>query len=145
MKTPTQIETRRLNILTELKGKDDPFLKTELNTLNWVLQSIKIVPDSERQQIIIDLVSKEYSVTFNECLCGYKNRMRINTEMRQMIFYLTRKHTKLSLAAIGAPFNKDHATVRYSINNFSDLLDVDNNLLSLTGKIDDVLKKIFDK
>lgn len=55
-----------------------------------------------------------------------KTRKREIVQARQIAMYLSRNHTKSSLATIGSQIGgKDHATVLHSCNTVSDLMDTD--------------------
>ena len=51
-----------------------------------------------------------------------RSRLRDIADARQMIMYLCKKHTGLSLPAIGAKLNRKHATVIHGINTVADRL-----------------------
>ena len=63
--------------------------------------------------LIINQVCKFYSL--DESVLRSTLRNKGTTEARQMAIYLVRKLTNLSLPEIGQEFNRDHATVLYSI------------------------------
>ena len=63
--------------------------------------------------LIISQVCKFYSM--DESVLRSTLRNKGTTEARQMAIYLVRKLTNLSLPEIGQEFNRDHATVLYSI------------------------------
>ena len=63
--------------------------------------------------LIISQVCKFYSI--DESVLRSTLRNKGTTEARQMAIYLVRKLTNLSLPEIGQEFNRDHATVLYSI------------------------------
>ena len=58
---------------------------------------------------LIGCISREYSVTEKQ-LCSCLRR-RLYVEARNVLFYLARKYTSLTLAQIGARVNKRHSTV----------------------------------
>ncbi len=101
-----------------------------------------------RREITIDLARKlvdkivedrqeELSVSrIQEIVCRYfglkpemlssKTRKREIVQARQIAMYLSRSHTKTSLASIGAQIGgKDHATVLHSCNTVMDLIETD--------------------
>lgn len=63
---------------------------------------------------IRDRVAKTYAMT-TEIISG-KGRAKAVTKPRNLAMFLCRKHTDASFAAIGRTFNRDHATVMYSVN-----------------------------
>jgi chromosomal replication initiator protein len=69
-----------------------------------------------------------------------KRRHRFLVEARMMAIYLIRKHTRMSLAHIGALFGgRDHTTAIHSINTAEDLILTDHNfkrqLLMIENKL----------
>lgn len=58
---------------------------------------------------IINLVCESFGLT--EAQLRSKSRKQYYVQGRNAVFYLARKHTELSLEAIGSPFNRRHSTV----------------------------------
>jgi len=90
------------------------------------------------------LVAMEYRVSVNEINSASQKSPLM--EARQMAMYVTRGHTYLSLQKIGAEYkgrsisgNKDHSTVKYSINKITDLMDVDPEV---KRKHDNIIKRL---
>lgn len=50
------------------------------------------------------------------------------TYLRSIVFYFLRKYTTLTLAMIGDRYNRDHATVNYSLRNFPIYRNYDEDL-----------------
>lgn len=57
-----------------------------------------------------------------------KDRLRNHVICRQAIFYLLRKHTKLTFKAMGGIYGKDHTTAIHSCQTMQDLIDTDIEL-----------------
>jgi chromosomal replication initiator protein len=69
-----------------------------------------------RREVTIDLVQElvgQYFQVSREDLLSRSRRRQIASP-RNLAMYLCRKHTRAPLAAIGAAFNRDHATVVYA-------------------------------
>lgn len=69
---------------------------------------------------IIKLVSLHTEVDYYQLIS--KARHAHISQARQIAMYLIDKHTKLRLQAIGDLFNRDHATVMYSIQVVEDAM-----------------------
>ena len=65
----------------------------------------------------------ERTVDFMNSFFGFnlsdKSRKKEIVEARMMYAKIMKRHTRLSLAAIGRAINKDHATIIHYLNNFS--------------------------
>ena len=55
------------------------------------------------------------------------NRKREVVQARQVTWWLAKKLTRLSLAAMGEPFGKDHATVLHGIKTVNNLAETNKN------------------
>ena len=80
--------------------------------------------------LIISQVSKFYSIEENVLRGTLKNKG--TAEARQIAMYLIRKLTNLSLPDIGKEFDRDHATVLYSIRKVETALKGGNSHLQDT-------------
>lgn len=70
-----------------------------------------------------------------------KIRKRDIVEARQIFYYMCKKHTTLSLAAIGSYTKSgDHATVKYSINTAKTLMETDSTFLSKVERVKIAIK-----
>jgi len=92
-------------------------LKLELVTM---MKALAVTTPATPETDIINAVCNALDVHF-ESLAG-KNRSNENAEARFIIFQLLRLHTKLSFKQIGKLFNRDHSTVMYGVETFSDLV-----------------------
>ena len=69
------------------------------------------------------------------------SRKRELVQARQISMYLSRNHTKNSLASIGTQTGgRDHATVLYAYNTVCDLLDTDRSFRKFVVDIEKQLK-----
>ena len=65
-----------------------------------------------------------------------RSRLRDIADARQMIMYLCKKHTDLSLPGIGAKLNRKHATVIHGINAIADRLEYSRELTEAVEQIE---------
>ena len=65
--------------------------------------------------MIIEETCREFKVTTEELL-GNKRNARIVTA-RQVVFYLTRKHTDMTLKEVGTQLNRHHSTVIHGVES----------------------------
>ena len=87
----------------------------------------------ELTKIVAEIFDLDYLQLFE------KGRKRNLVEARQVIFYIAyKKINGLSLAQIGAKFNKDHATVLYGIKMVQNLCDTNKEFKE---KVDQALVK----
>jgi chromosomal replication initiation ATPase DnaA len=75
---------------------------------------------------IIQTVCDYYSLHRN-CI-GVHQRTAPVVHVHQVIMYLSRRHTKLSWAMVGARLNRDHTTVMYGHRKIRQLLGTDDKL-----------------
>lgn len=73
---------------------------------------------------IIYAVCDYYKLTFDEL--KRRERYRAIVTGRQMIMYLLREKTNMSLKAIGEIFGKDHTTIIHAVRTFSGHLKYDD-------------------
>ena len=88
--------------------------------------------------LIISQVCKFYSI--DEVVLRGTLKNKGTAEARQIAMYLTRKLTNLSLPDIGKEFDRDHATVLYSIRKVETALKTGNS--SLQDNIRDITANI---
>ncbi|MEJ6794594.1 MAG: helix-turn-helix domain-containing protein [Flavobacteriales bacterium] len=93
-----------------------------------------------RSAIVIQCVKDHFQFDLMS-LTGLKSRRRDIVEMRSIAYKLISINTNISLAKIGAYFDKDHATVRHGIFLCDDLIDFQK------GFVEDykAVKKACDK
>jgi len=82
---------------------------------------------------IVKAVCNYYMV--HEKLLYNKNRKREVVDARNIVFYIARKYTRLSLKNVGKPFGKDHTTVIHGIQSFKDRFDTEDKLKMEIGII----------
>ncbi len=92
--------------------------------------------------LIISQVCKFYSV--DEIQLRGSQKTKGVAEPRQMAMYMIRRLTNLSLPDIGKEFNRDHATVLYSIRKVEDALkagntELQNNIRDITANVNSCL------
>ena len=75
---------------------------------------------------IRDKVCNFYSVDVN--LIYKKNRKREVCMCRQVIAYLARMYTTLSLNVLACEFKKDHTSIMYMVRAMNNLLETDENI-----------------
>ncbi|MDO5036531.1 MAG: chromosomal replication initiator protein DnaA [Porphyromonas sp.] len=69
-----------------------------------------------------------------------RRRKREIVQARQMVMYLAKKYTDVSLAAIGAEVGgRDHSTVIYSVSSLSDLIETDAKIAAEVAEIIELL------
>jgi len=88
--------------------------------------------DQQIKQIIIQEVCRYYNQKHYKL--GYKCQKREVVEPRQVIHYLCKKFTKLSLTDIGMIYQQGHATVINSLRHI-------NNLMFRNG-LDKIINKL---
>lgn len=96
-------------------------------------------PYISKDEVMIQLKNTLDISVFNEK--NLHKRYRPLIEERSQWYYFLYRYTRLSLQDIGGMFNKNHATVIHSINNYTD------TLLFYPGEITDthnMLTSIFD-
>lgn len=97
----------------------------------------------EKKTINFDMIVETTAEHFNinpDAIFS-KNRMNDIAEARQVIMYLSHKHTNLSSSAIGSKLNRRHATVLYGISTIEKRLSVSKELTALLGQIEEDLKR----
>ncbi|MCM1291023.1 MAG: chromosomal replication initiator protein DnaA [Prevotella sp.] len=78
--------------------------------------------------MIVETTADSFSL--NPDVIFGKSRVKEIAEARQIIMYLTKKHTGLSLPAIGAKLNRKHSTVLHDIRMISSKKEKDSELNS---------------
>lgn len=102
-----------------------------------------IVKRVERKAINFDMIVESTAEYFNlnpDAIFSH-SRVRDIADARQMIMYLTHKHTQLSSPAIGGKLNRKHATVLHGIASIKDRLPFSKELMEAVESIErDLLK-----
>jgi len=75
---------------------------------------------------IIDHVSRYYSIPISALEGRWRKREVVLA--RQMVMFLLRTYTSMSLKDVGETFNRDHTTVIYSVDTVKDICDTDEKV-----------------
>ena len=98
---------------------------------------------TNRPELTIERIQKvvcDYFKIDNEPFLS-PSRKRELVQARQIAMYLSRNHTKNSLAAIGMQTgNRDHATVMHAVNTVCDLIDTDRSFRKYVSDIEKILQ-----
>ena len=65
-----------------------------------------------------------------------KSRTRDVSDVRQMVMYMAKKHTKMPLTAIGSSLDRTHATVIYAVQNIEERLAFERQLQNEVTEIE---------
>lgn len=90
-------------------------------------------------ELIVEVVSSFY--TMDSDLLYTKSRKREISDARQLVMYLAKKHTTLSLSNIGSRLLRNHATVLHSCKTITDRLSTDKKLGVDIASIEEELMK----
>lgn len=102
--------------------------------------SIKtVVKKSINFEMIVEATAEHYNL--NPDVIFSKSRVRDIADARQMIMYLSHKHTDLSSTAIGMKLNRKHATVLHGISAVADRLPIAKDLSNAVDAIETVLMR----
>lgn len=97
---------------------------------------------STRHQVnfeqITEVVAEYYEIDSDRIFT--KTRKREISDARQLVMYLAKKHTKMSLKAIGLKLDRTHATVLYACNQTEERLAIDKKLAQDLEAIEKSLK-----
>lgn len=76
-------------------------------------------PERVTMRLIINVVSQRTGISVNEIMSPRRNKRAV--EARQIVMYLARKHTSLSLPQIGKQLGgRDHSTVLHGVGKVSE-------------------------
>ena len=92
----------------------------------------------EKKPVNFDMIVESTAEHFNlnpDALFS-KNRMRDINDARQVIMYLSHKHTGLSSTVIGRKLNRRHGTVLHGIKMVTERLAIDSELSGLISAIE---------
>lgn len=97
-----------------------------------------LVKKVEKKSVNFDMIVENTAEFYrlNPDAIFSKSRLRDIADARQMIMYLCKKHTGLSLPAIGAKLNRKHATVFHGISTITDRLEVSKELNEAVAAIE---------
>lgn len=116
--------------------KEDPTKETIIKAL----KDIKGPKDEDNisPRTIIDKVCSFYKIKKEDIKT--ETRKKNISEPRQIIMYLLKKHTKLSLSEIAALLNKkDHTTIMHGIKKIETEIEKDSNLQEQISKIKEII------
>ena len=85
-------------------------------------------------EMIVETTAEHYHL--NPDAIFSRSRLRDIADARQVIMYLTNKHTQLSSPAIGSKLNRKHATVLHGISTIKDRLNYSKELSELINAIE---------
>ncbi|MDE5660855.1 MAG: chromosomal replication initiator protein DnaA [Muribaculaceae bacterium] len=99
-----------------------------------VANSVKIRRHAVNFEMIAEQVSSFYNIASDELFT--RSRKREINDARQLVMYMTKKHTSLPLTAIGSRLSRSHATVLHAVNNIENRLAVEPKLRSDLAEIE---------
>lgn len=106
-----------------------PGIKEQYRSINAPM----ITPDK-----IIEIVCDHFKLAVKEVQS--RSRVREFVYARNIIFYLLRKHTKMSLKSSGELFGRDHTTVIHGIETLNNLMYTDTDVRSEVELIEEKVK-----
>ena len=89
--------------------------------------------------MIVESTAEYYNL--NPDVIFSKSRVRDIADARQMIMYLTHKHTSLSSTAIGNKLNRKYTTVLHGISAVKDRLEIAKDLADAVESIESILNR----
>ncbi len=103
-----------------------------------VQNAIKI----NHRKINFEIIAREVSAFYGlePDVLFTKSRKREISDARQVVMYLSKKHTDMPLTAIGRKLGRTHATVYYAITTIEERLDFDRALKADIDQIEAALK-----
>lgn len=106
-----------------------------MDLANTVVQNaIKITRRQINFEMIADEVSAFYGIETDSLFT--KSRKREISDARQMVMYLSKKHTEMPLTTIGRRLGRSHSTVIYAVNALEERLEFDKHLRKDVEKIE---------
>ena len=100
---------------------DSPIDMTLTQTV--VGRLVALHPKSYDAKEIINTVCQQMNV--NEKIITARTRQRDAVRVRNVVMFLIKKYTDLSLSQIGAYVHRDHATVAHSLNSMEEQMSYD--------------------
>lgn len=91
-----------------------------------VANSVKIRRHTVNFEMIAEQVCSYYKLPTDELFT--RSRKREINDARQVVMYMTKKHTSLPLTAIGSRLSRSHATVLHAVNNIENRLATEPQL-----------------
>ena len=99
---------------------------------------VDVVKKVEKKSVNFDMIVEATAEHFNLSPDAIFSRSRLRdiADARQVIMFLTHKHTQLSSPAIGYKLNRKHATVLHGINSIKDRLSYSKELSDIIVAIE---------
>lgn len=100
-----------------------------------------VIPKRSRIDIIIDYVCEQYKIKKESLFLD--RRFREIVVPRQIVFYLLKKYTFITLNEIGRMFRgKDHTTIMYGIRKVEDYKSCDEKFRAILSAIEYNIEKV---
>ncbi|WP_303745965.1 helix-turn-helix domain-containing protein, partial [uncultured Muribaculum sp.] len=96
--------------------------------------AVKIQRKTVNFEMIAQCVSDYYNIEPDQLFT--KNRKREISDARQMVMYLSKRHAKMPVTAIGARLSRTHATVLHACRNIEERLSLEAALRDDVSKIE---------
>ncbi len=132
-----ELEGVVLSLITRATILNQP-ITTDLAKI--VIQyAVKVSKKKINFDMIVEATSAYYNI--DPDVIFTKNRVRDIADARQIIMYLTNKHTDLSSTSIGYKLARTHATVLHGIKTVENRLEIEKGLSEAIDTIEQSLKK----
>lgn len=128
-----EMESIVMRVLTRSIVKNAP-LTLELAKEAMVDVVKKPAKKSINFEMIVETTAEHFNL--NPDAIFSRSRLRDIADARQVIMYLTHKHTQLSSPAIGQKLNRKHATVLHGISSIEDRLSYSKELSETISSIE---------
>ncbi len=102
-----------------------------------IANSVKIRRHTVNFEMIAEQVSSYYHIPADELFT--RSRKREINDARQVVMYMTKRHTSLPLTAIGSRLSRSHATVLHAVNNIENRLATEPQLRNDLAEIEQAL------
>lgn len=102
-----------------------------------VANSVKIRRHTVNFEMIAEQVCSYYNLPTDELFT--RSRKREINDARQLVMYMTKKHTSLPLTGIGARLSRSHATVLHAVSNIENRLATETQLRTDLAAIEEAL------
>lgn len=91
-----------------------------------IANSVKIRRQTVNFEMIAEQVSSFYNIAADDLFT--RSRKREINDARQIVMYMTKKHTQLSLSAIGSRLSRNHATVLHAVSTIENRMATEPQL-----------------
>ncbi len=105
-----------------------------------VANSVKIRRHTVNFEMITEQVCAYYNMPTDELFT--RSRKREVNDARQLVMYMTKKHTTLPLTGIGTRLGRSHATVLHAVNNIENRLSTEAQLRTDLAAIEQALSPL---